>query len=158
MGKKGKAKSIHRDRLRETFHESIDEKKHNRFLPVFLKEVQQENLSLCFLLIIVIACLIPFCNKAFHIDDPLFIWTAKHILVNPIDFYGFSINWYGWEMPLYQVTKNPPLGSYYIALASLPFGFGEIPFILPFSFQRLLHHLAHTILREKYLHTLWLQL
>jgi 4-amino-4-deoxy-L-arabinose transferase-like glycosyltransferase len=133
MGKKKKSKSIHQDRLKETFHESIDErKKHNRFLPVFLKDVQQEKLALCFLLIIIIACLLPFCNKAFHIDDPVYIWTAKHILAHPIDFYGFSINWYGWEMPLYEVTKNPPLVSYYIALASLPFGFGEIPLHVAF--------------------------
>jgi len=133
MEKKSKVKSIHKNRLSETFHESIDERqKHNRFLPGFLKEVQQEKLSLCFLSIIIITCLIPFCGKAFHIDDPFFIWTAKHILVHPIDFYGFSINWYRWEMPLYEVTKNPPLVSYYIALASLPFGFGEVPLHIAF--------------------------
>jgi 4-amino-4-deoxy-L-arabinose transferase-like glycosyltransferase len=133
MRKKSEAKSIHRDSLRETFHESIDERqKHNRFLPVFLKEVQQEKLSLCFLLIIIIACLIPFCNKAFHIDDPVYIWIAKHILVHPIDFYGFSINWDILEKPVYEMTQNPPLVSYYIALASLPFGFGEIPLHIAF--------------------------
>lgn len=133
MGKKDKDKSIHRDSLRETFLESIDERqKHKRFLPGFLKDVQQKKLSLCFLLIIVITCLIPFCNKAFHIDDPLFIWTAKHILAHPIDFYGFSINWYGFEMPFFDVAKNPPLVSYYIAFASLPFGFGEIPLHIAF--------------------------
>ena len=26
-----------------------------------------------------LACLAPFVHKAFHIDDPLFIWSAKQI-------------------------------------------------------------------------------
>jgi hypothetical protein len=58
---------------------------------------------------IVIIVLVPFANKAFHIDDTLFIAAAKHIQANPTDFYGFNINWYGSEMPMAEVAKNPPL-------------------------------------------------
>jgi len=26
-----------------------------------------------------LACLLPFANKAFHLDDPMFPWTARQI-------------------------------------------------------------------------------
>jgi 4-amino-4-deoxy-L-arabinose transferase-like glycosyltransferase len=60
-------------------------------------------------------------------DDPLFIWTAKHILKEPVDFYGFAVNWYGATRQMSNVTKNPPLACYFIALAGKFFGFGEVP-------------------------------
>ena len=69
--------------------------------------------------------LLPFINKAVHIDDPLFIWAAKHIRTHPLDPYGFKVNWYGVEMPMYETTKNPPLASYYLALISLFLGWSE---------------------------------
>ncbi len=62
-----------------------------------------------------LACLLPFVGKAFHSDDPLFVWTARHILGHPLDFYGFTVNWYGFEMPMAEVMKNPPLVAYYLA-------------------------------------------
>ena len=68
----------------------------------------------------------PFAGKAFHIDDPMYLWTAKRILQSPLDFYGFKVNWYGIEEPMSTVMKNPPLVSYYLALAGLLFGWGEI--------------------------------
>jgi 4-amino-4-deoxy-L-arabinose transferase-like glycosyltransferase len=81
------------------------------------------------------AGLVPFADKAFHIDDPLFLWTARQIQSHPFDFYGFTINWYGYEMPASQIIKNPPLASYYIVLAGHWFGWSErslhIAFLLP---------------------------
>jgi len=80
-------------------------------------------------------CLAPFINKAFHIDDPLFIWTAKHILKDPANFYNFPVNWYQSIMPMYEVTQNPPLSCYYIALVGGLIGWGEralhIAYLLP---------------------------
>ena len=58
-----------------------------------------------------VACagsLLPFIDKAFHIDDPLFLWTARQIQNRPLDFYRFNVNWYWSEMPMASVTKNPP--------------------------------------------------
>ena len=85
--------------------------------------------------VVVVLILLPFINKAFHIDDPLFIWTAQQIQKHPLDFYGFSVNWYVDDKPMYDVAKNPPLASYYIAGIASLFGFKEIPlhvgFILP---------------------------
>src|SRR5207244_2873434 len=74
----------------------------------------------------VIGCLAPFANKAFHMDDPLFLWTARQVKQDPADFFGFRVNWYGSEMPMAEVTKNPPLASYYLALAAVLFGWSEV--------------------------------
>ncbi len=84
-----------------------------------------------FLVIIIpIILLIPFIAKAFHIDDTVFLWTAKQILSHPADFSGFSVNWYGYEMPMYMINKNPPLVSYYIAVIAHLIGWNEIIFHL----------------------------
>ena len=73
-----------------------------------------------------VGSLLPFIDKAFHIDDPLFLWTARQIQAHPVDFYGFNINWYWSEMPMSEVTKNPPLAAYYIALVTALFGWSEV--------------------------------
>ena len=72
-----------------------------------------------------LACLLPFLDKALHIDDPLFAWTARQILAHPFDFFGFTLNWYGFVQPMYDVTKNPPLAAYWLAGVGGLFGFGE---------------------------------
>ncbi len=80
-------------------------------------------------------CLVPFVNKAFHVDDPLFVWAARHIREHPADFYGFRVNWYFDERPMADVTKNPPLACYYLALAGTIAGWSEpalhVAFLLP---------------------------
>lgn len=82
--------------------------------------------------LVVIACLLPFLNKAFHIDDPLFIWTAKHICRNPVDFYGFSLNWFNHVMPMAEMSPNPPMMAYYLALAGALLGWTEVAVHLAF--------------------------
>lgn len=88
-----------------------------------------------FLCAIVLACLFPFVKKAFNMDDPLFLWAARHIQIRPLDFYGFKVNWFGWETPMVEAQKNPPLVSYYIALVAKWFGWTEtalhIAFFIP---------------------------
>jgi len=85
--------------------------------------------------LLTVLCLLPFVNKAFHIDDTVFLWVARHIQAHPLNFYGFTANWYGTEMEMALINQNPPLVSYYIALAAKIFGWGEAPlhiaFILP---------------------------
>ena len=76
--------------------------------------------------------LIPFAGKAFHIDDPLFLFAAEQIRRHPADFFGFDVNWYGVTMPMSQVTKNPPLASYYIAL--VPSGDNPREWVLHLAF------------------------
>jgi len=82
-----------------------------------------------------VACLIPFINKAYHIDDTLFIWTAERIQTHPTDFYGFLANWYGRVMSMAEINQNPPLTSFFIALVASCFGWQEhvlhLAFLLP---------------------------
>lgn len=87
------------------------------------------------LTLIVLVALAPFLTKPFNIDDPLFIWIARHIQSHPADPYGFSINWYGYDSPVWAVTKNPPLACYYLSLAGSVLGWSETAlhgaFLLP---------------------------
>lgn len=69
--------------------------------------------------------LAPYINKAFHIDDPMFIWSAKHIRTDPLDFYNFNVNWNGTVMPMWMRNQNPPLVSYYLAMTSYLIGWSE---------------------------------
>ena len=87
------------------------------------------------LTLLVLAALGPFLTKPFNIDDPLFIWTAHQIQAHPGNPYGFNVNWYGSMDPMWNVTKNPPLVCYYLALAAGIFGWSEtalhFAFLLP---------------------------
>jgi hypothetical protein len=82
-----------------------------------------------------VLCLAPFITRAFHIDDPLFLWTAQHIHRNPLDFYGFDVNWDGFIKTMAHENKNPPLTSYHIALIAAVAGWSEtalhVGFLVP---------------------------
>jgi 4-amino-4-deoxy-L-arabinose transferase-like glycosyltransferase len=73
----------------------------------------------------VLAVLAPFLNKAFHIDDPLFLWIAQQISMQPGDPYGFAANWYVSSQPMFSIMQNPPLSSYYMALMASFLGWSE---------------------------------
>jgi 4-amino-4-deoxy-L-arabinose transferase-like glycosyltransferase/tetratricopeptide (TPR) repeat protein len=91
--------------------------------------------SVLWLLVLTLACLVPFAHKAVHIDDTLFLRAAEHIQKHPADFYGFSMNWFGSSMPMVRVFENPPLTCYYIALVASAVGWSEtalhLAFLLP---------------------------
>lgn len=84
---------------------------------------------------LVLAALLPVSGRAFHIDDTLFLFAGKHIVERPFDPYGFSLNWDDYELPMSQITKNPPLSCYYIALVGAFAGWSEralhVGFLLP---------------------------
>lgn len=88
-----------------------------------------------FLGLATVACLLPFSRKAFHIDDPMFLWAAQQIAHHPLDPYGFHVVWYVSDMPMSEVMKNPPLSCYYAALVGTIAGWSEramhIGFMLP---------------------------
>ena len=75
---------------------------------------------------ITIACLLPFVGRAFNIDEPLFLWAARHIQSHPLDFYGFSVNWLDCLRPMRLMMLNPPLVAYYMAAAARIVGWGEV--------------------------------
>lgn len=74
---------------------------------------------------IVVAALAPFLNKAFHIDDPLFLWMAQQIVRHPFDPYGFQVNWASFPEPFWAQMQNPPLCSYFIAAVASLTGWSE---------------------------------
>ncbi|HEX8523068.1 MAG TPA: glycosyltransferase family 39 protein [Tepidisphaeraceae bacterium] len=73
-----------------------------------------------------LAVLLVFLGRAFNVDEPLFIWAGEWIRLHPLDFYGFGVNWYGAGMRMSEVMKNPPLASYFIALAGKVVGESEV--------------------------------
>ena len=79
--------------------------------------------------------MLPFSGKAFHLDDPLFIWAAQQITKHPFNPYGFEVVWYAYRMPMSEVAQNPPLASYFAALLGALAGWSELAlhlgFILP---------------------------
>ncbi len=82
--------------------------------------------------VLTLAALLPFMGKAFHIDDPLFVWSAKQIVKKPSDPYGFPVLWYTASMPMSEVMKNPPLAAYYAAAAGRIAGWSEYSLHLAF--------------------------
>jgi 4-amino-4-deoxy-L-arabinose transferase-like glycosyltransferase len=87
------------------------------------------------LVVVTLVCLLPFADKAFHIDDSLFVWAGRHMQTQWWDPYGFEVNWYGSTMPMHEVTKNPPLACAYIALIISIFGENEFALHLGFFVQ-----------------------
>jgi 4-amino-4-deoxy-L-arabinose transferase-like glycosyltransferase len=76
-------------------------------------------------LVLTFCCLVPFTDKAFFVDDTLFLRAARQIQTDPGNFYGFQINWFGTSQPMTDVFFNPPLTSFYIALVAALAGWGE---------------------------------
>jgi 4-amino-4-deoxy-L-arabinose transferase-like glycosyltransferase len=99
---------------------------------------ESSNLPLIFLVIATLCCLLPFIGKAFNIDEPLFIWAAHQIQAHPLDFYGFQVNWYGSAASASEIIKNPPLASYYLAIAAAVGGWSELSLHLAFLVPALL--------------------
>lgn len=84
------------------------------------------RLQIAIVIVATLACLVPCVTKAFTIDDPLFLWVGQHIRNHPADPYGFTVNWDYTDRKISDVTKNPPLNSYYLALGAYLFGWSEI--------------------------------
>ncbi len=77
------------------------------------------------IVVLLVATLVPFSNRALHVDDPFYVWVAQHIAADPLDFYGFTLNWNGLDEPVHKINKNPPGVSYYLALVGSLFGWRE---------------------------------
>lgn len=110
----------------------------------------RNTVALAILVAVTLACLLPFCTRAFNIDEPLFLWVARQIQAHPLDFYGFRINWYGTEMPASGIIKNPPLAAYYLALAAAVTGWHELPLHLAFLLPALAAVLGTYLLAREF--------
>lgn|GEM_PF-1475244 len=77
---------------------------------------------------------IPFCNKAFHIDDPAFMNMARMIGWNPLQALPVDYDYVGkviTQLLPYEIT-HPLLVPYFIKLVVALFGESEIPLHLAF--------------------------
>ena len=88
--------------------------------------------SLALALLIAALATLPFLDKAFHIDDVLYLRVAEQILRTPWDPYGESeravVLWdseNGRPASLYRTDFNPPLWKYVLAGAIYAFGLQE---------------------------------
>ncbi|MGA2263065.1 MAG: hypothetical protein ABSH28_16740 [Acidobacteriota bacterium] len=69
-------------------HDTVAEKSASWAQGILLNWTPTKSTVCLFLLTVLF--LAPFAGSAFHIDDTLFLWTAKHIVAHPLDPYGFS--------------------------------------------------------------------
>jgi hypothetical protein len=76
-------------------------------------------------LAITLGCLLPFLGKAFHIDDPSFLFAARQLDVTPLDPWGFVAAWSGVVQPAHQHVNHPPLQAYLVWFGTRLFGFRE---------------------------------
>lgn len=63
-----------------------------------------------------VVLLLPFLNRALHVDDPMFVWVAKQIAREPLDFFGGVVDMGTKLAPYYELNHNPPATSYYLAM------------------------------------------
>ena len=112
--------------------------------------MQTSYKSHALLALITAAALAPFVNKAFYVDDPLFIWMAQQIVRHPLDPYGFHLNWSSFIQPMSAVMQNPPLCSYYTAAIGSIFGWSEISLHAAFLFWATMSILGTFALAQRF--------
>jgi dolichyl-phosphate-mannose-protein mannosyltransferase len=100
-----------------------------------------------------ILCLLPFSSRAFHTDDTLFVWAAQNISKHPFNPYGFQLIWESTQARMSEVTQNPPLASYYMALAGSFVGWSERALHLAFLLPTLALVLGTYRLAQKFTHS-----
>jgi hypothetical protein len=55
-------------------------------------------------------------DRPVMMDDTLFLKAATQILKDPLRPYDFIMNWYGWPEWFWDIFKNPPAVSYWLAM------------------------------------------
>lgn len=84
------------------------------------------RVKLGIIIILTLAALLPFVNKAFHIDDTTLIYCARQILKTPLLSYSdATTNWFGFPQSLWLFT-DAPLLSYYVAFVIKIMGENEL--------------------------------
>lgn len=65
---------------------------------------------------LLVAALLPWLGKPYHVDDPVFLTIADHIRADPTAHpYAVRLNWTGRELPVGEFMGSPPLFPYYLA-------------------------------------------
>src|SRR5579862_6244832 len=59
-------------------------------------------------IVLVVVCLLPYLNKAYTVDDPVFLLSARQILQHPLQPMSFPLCWMGDETCLKSVASLGP--------------------------------------------------
>jgi 4-amino-4-deoxy-L-arabinose transferase-like glycosyltransferase len=86
----------------------------------------RQRRSIGVLALLLLVAVGAFLNRPIHVDEPVFVWTARQIAREPLDFYGFEVNWTGTPEPVHEFMMNPPLSSYYVAGIGRVAGWSEL--------------------------------
>src|SRR5262249_867023 len=92
-----------------------------RPVPVFRCSRLSSVLVPCALLLPLLA----FLDRAVMVDDTLYLKAAAQIRHDPFRPYNFVVNWSGTISPFWDVFKNPPALSYWLALVQSVGGSNE---------------------------------
>ena len=90
------------------------------------QETSLPRWHLWFAALLPILFLVPFLNKAVHIDDTVYIYVARWIQHHPIDFYSFPITWDNQPMWVFLFNRNPPLLPFYLGTLAFLVGWSEV--------------------------------
>jgi len=85
--------------------------------------VSRPSMALAFFLPIVL--LLPFINRAYNIDEPMFVWVAQQIVQEPFDYFGGAVDRSDGPEPMYEYNQNPPGFSYVLAIVGAIGGWSE---------------------------------
>ena len=80
-----------------------------------------KNKEIVVLNLIVILGMLIFINKAYHVDDPAFLYFGRHITEQPSNPYNFVLSWGGKE-EIATFIPDTPLIYYYISFVIKFFG------------------------------------
>jgi len=72
------------------------------------------------------ASLLPFLGKAFHVDDPSFLWAARSLSQHAWDPWSYVSVWAGSALPLHVHVNHPPGNAYLVWLGTLLTGESEL--------------------------------
>jgi hypothetical protein len=79
--------------------------------------VSREKRDLWIVSLFICATLAPFLAKAWHIDEPWFVFVAREFLAHPRHPFAFSFNYWGASTSYESLNDHPPLIFALIALA-----------------------------------------
>lgn len=80
-----------------------------------LESPTRRRLELAAVVAVSLVVSLVFCNKAFHVDDTLYLSIARQILVDPLKPFSGRINWQQITEPTWNVSISPPGFSYWLA-------------------------------------------
>jgi hypothetical protein len=93
--------------------------------PALLTEQRHEKFFLFVLAFTVVGFLVLFVSKPVHIDDTVFLHTARYLAEHPLKPFGAEINWGGVERSIFY-EDNPFFVPYFFAGILKVFGDSEI--------------------------------